>query len=119
MQLRQTAADRAALTAYIDETVDDVLSAMSAIARELSRGGARLEEFDRRTATYLKRRHQLVSDPHAPDGVTAFLTRTAVLIGLLAACRSLAVCSRRSIRCRCGSGGPGAGLSGNQVPRPR
>ncbi len=85
MQLRQAAADRAALTAYINETVDDVLSAMSAIVLELGRSGARLEEFDKRAATYLKRRHQLVSDPHAPDGVAAFLTRTAVLIGLHAA----------------------------------
>jgi tetratricopeptide (TPR) repeat protein len=85
MQLRQTAAGQAALTAYIDETVDDVLSAMSAIARELSRSGARLEEFDKRAAAYLKRRHQLASDPQAPEGVAAFLTRTAVLVGLHAA----------------------------------
>lgn len=84
-QLRQTAADRGALTAYIDETVDDVLGAMSAIARQLGRCGARLEEFDKRAATYLSRRHQLVSDPQTPDGVAAFLTRTAVLIGLNAA----------------------------------
>jgi hypothetical protein len=85
MQLRRTAADQAALTAYIDETVDDVPSAMSAIARELSLAGARFGEFDKRAAAYLQRRNELASDPHAPDGVAAFLTRTAVTIGLQAA----------------------------------
>src|SRR5215831_16484328 len=41
MQLRQAAAGRAALTAYVDETAEDVLSAMTAISGELRRGGAR------------------------------------------------------------------------------
>jgi tetratricopeptide (TPR) repeat protein len=85
VQLRETAAARAVLTAYIDETVDDVLSAMSTIARQLSQVGVRLGEFDKRAAAYLQRRHELASDPHAPDGVAAFLTRTAVVIGLQAA----------------------------------
>ena len=84
-QLRQIAIDNGCLTAYIDETVDDVISAMTAIAEEFSRGGARLGEFEKRAAAYRERRHELESDPHAPEGVAAFLTKTAVTIGLAAA----------------------------------
>jgi tetratricopeptide (TPR) repeat protein len=84
-QLRQAAAQRGALTAYLDEAVEDVLSAMSALARGLSPDGDRLEEFGKRARAYMQRRHELASDPHAPDGVAAFLTRTAVVIGLHAA----------------------------------
>ncbi len=84
-QLRQIAIDNGALTAYIDETVDDVTSAMTAIAEEFRRCGARLGEFEKRAAAYRERRHELESDPHAPEGVAAFLTKTAVTIGLAAA----------------------------------
>ena len=41
-QLRQIAIDEGCLTAYIDETVDDAISAMTVIAEEFSRGGVRL-----------------------------------------------------------------------------
>lgn len=85
MQLRQTAAERGALTAYVDETVEDVLSAMSVIAHGLSPDGTWLGDFNKRAKAYLQRRHELASDPHAPDGVAAFLTRTAVMIGVHAA----------------------------------
>ena len=62
-----------------------MLSAMSALARGRSSDGDRLEEFSKRARVYMQRRHELASDPHAPDGVAAFLTRTAVVIGLHAA----------------------------------
>ena len=84
-QLRQTAIDNRCLTAYIDETVDDATSAMTVIAEEFSRGGARLGDFEKRAAAYRERRHELEADPHAPDGVAAFLTKTAVTIGLAVA----------------------------------
>ena len=84
-QLRQVAADSGALTAYSDETVDDLTSAMSAIAEEFSRRGVRLGDFEKRVAAYRQRRHELEADPDAPDGVAALLTRTAVTIGLHAA----------------------------------
>jgi tetratricopeptide (TPR) repeat protein len=58
---------------------------MTVIAGEFSRGGARLAEFEKLAAAYRKRRHELESDPQAPDGVAAFLTKTAVTIGLAAA----------------------------------
>jgi len=83
-QLRQIATDNGSITAYIDETVDDVTSAMAVIAEEFSRSGARLGGFEKRAAAYRKRRHELEADPRAPDGVAAFVTKTAVMISLAA-----------------------------------
>ncbi len=83
-QLRQIAIDEGSLTAYIDETIDDVTSAMAVIAEEFSRSGARLGGFEKRAAAYRKRRHELEADPRAPDGVAAFITKTAVMIGVAA-----------------------------------
>ena len=86
-QLRQIATDTGALTAYIDEAAEDVTSAMTAIAEEFSRAGCKLGDFQRRAAKYRKRRHELESDPHAPAGVAAFLTKTAATIGFGAVCK--------------------------------
>jgi tetratricopeptide (TPR) repeat protein len=84
-QMRQTATAVDALTAYVDETVEDVTSAMSAIAEQFSRAGRKFGDFEKRVAEYQKRRHELESDPQAPVGVAAFVTKTAVTIGLAAA----------------------------------
>ena len=84
-QLRKIAIDSGCLTAYIDETVDDATSAMTVIAEEFSRVGVRFGEFEKRAAVYQERRHELEADPQTPDGVAAFLTKTAVTIGLAAA----------------------------------
>jgi tetratricopeptide (TPR) repeat protein len=84
-QLRHIAAGAGALTAYADETAEDVSSAMTAIAEQFSRAGSKLGDFEKRAAEYRQRRHELESDPHAPAGVAAFLTKTAVTIGLAAA----------------------------------
>jgi tetratricopeptide (TPR) repeat protein len=83
--LQQVASRYGALSAYMNETVEDVASAMSAAAQELSRSGVKLVDFEKRAVEYRQRRHELESDPHAPDGVAAFLTKTAVTIGLAAA----------------------------------
>jgi tetratricopeptide (TPR) repeat protein len=84
-QLRQIAVGDAALTAYVDETSEDVISAMTAMAAEFSRADSKLAAFEKRVGEYRQRRHELESDPHAPVGVAAFLTKTAVTIGLAAA----------------------------------
>ena len=73
------------MTAYTDETVEDVTAAMVSMAEEFGRWGARLSEFEKRAAEYFQRRHELESDPQAPDGVASFITKTAVTIGLAAA----------------------------------
>jgi tetratricopeptide (TPR) repeat protein len=84
-QLRQIAVGDAALTAYVDETSEDVMSAMTAMAAEFRHADSRLADFEKRVSEYRQRRHELESDPHAPVGVAAFLTKTAVTIGLAAA----------------------------------
>ena len=84
-QLEQIASQAGALTAYVNETVEDVASAMSTVAREFSRRGVKLGDFEKRAIEYQQRRRELESDPHAPDGIAAFLTKTAVTIGLAAA----------------------------------
>ncbi|MCL2584083.1 MAG: tetratricopeptide repeat protein [Streptosporangiales bacterium] len=84
-QLRQIASDAGALTAHVDETAEDVTSAMTAMAEQFSRSGNKLGDFEKRVAQYQQRRHELESDPHAPAGVAAFLTKTAITVGLAAA----------------------------------
>ena len=83
-QLQQVAAGTGAVTAYVDESVEDVAAALTAIAGGFDQSGSRLGEFNKRAAEYFQRRHELEADPQAPDGVAAFLTRTAVTIGLAA-----------------------------------
>jgi tetratricopeptide (TPR) repeat protein len=84
-QLRQIADDCGALTAYTDETVDDVMSAMTAIVSEFRRYGTPFAEFEKRVAVYRARRQELESDPDTPEGVASFLTKAAVMIGIQAA----------------------------------
>jgi hypothetical protein len=81
-QLRQIPIDSGGLTAYIDETVDDLTSVMTVIAEEFDRRGARLVEFEKRADAYRRRCRELESDPHDPEGIAAFITKTAVTIGL-------------------------------------
>lgn len=84
-RFRQVATGNGYLTAYIDETVVDAVSAMTAISADFTKQGIRLEEFEKGIATYRRRRHEVEADSNAPDGVAAFLTKTAVAIGLAAA----------------------------------
>ena len=84
-QLRQIAAGAGALTAYTDESAEDVTSVMAAMAAQFSRAGSKFGDFEKRAAEYQQRRHELESDPQVPSGVAAFLTKTAVTIGLAAA----------------------------------
>ena len=100
--LRRLAARQGALTAYINETVEDPASAMSAIAEQFGGAGGRMGGFEKRAAAYWRRRHELESDPAAPDGIAAFLTTTAVTIGLppRGTSRSRGACSLLSIQPR-------------------
>jgi len=84
-RLRQLAADRGALTAHLDDTAGDPTVAMRTIARQFAEDGARLGRFEKRADKYERQRQELASDPDAPEGMAAFLTQTAVTIGLKAA----------------------------------
>lgn len=81
-QLRQVASDSGAVTAYIDDKIEDLTSVMTAIAAEFRRSGTPLVEFEKRVAVYQKRRRKLESDPHAPVGVASLPTKAAVTIGV-------------------------------------
>ena len=84
-QLQQIAAERhGCLTAYVDETIDDAIAAMTVVAEELGRADARLAKFEKRATAYRERRYAMESDPQAPPGVAAFITKAAVMAGLAA-----------------------------------
>ncbi|WP_330458395.1 tetratricopeptide repeat protein [Streptomyces sp. NBC_00820] len=84
-ELEQTARDRGALTAYVDEGAGSVPEALAVISRECARQGHEFRKLDRALASYRERRHEaeavaagLESAPDAPSPVTT----TAVRAGL-------------------------------------
>ena len=70
-QQRQAAIQQGALTAYTDEAVDDLTSAMTAIAAELDPGGAWLGTFEQRAAASREHRGQPRAGPAKPGGAAA------------------------------------------------
>jgi tetratricopeptide (TPR) repeat protein len=84
-QLLQNAADNGALTAYIDERAVDAVSAMRDIAKQFADVGVLLNEFEERVKAYEQRRSELESDPQAPDGIAAFISKAALAFALTAA----------------------------------
>ncbi|MFI6639395.1 tetratricopeptide repeat protein [Streptomyces sp. NPDC050504] len=65
-QWEQTARDRAALTAYVDDTVASAPEAMAAISAAFAQQGVVLKNLDRQLATYRQRRHEAESALAAP-----------------------------------------------------
>ncbi|MFI9049323.1 tetratricopeptide repeat protein [Streptomyces sp. NPDC053427] len=57
-QFENTARDRGAPTAYVDEAVHDVPAAMAAVSGQLAAQGRPLKAFDKLMATYRERRHE-------------------------------------------------------------
>jgi len=74
-QLWQVAIEQGALAAYTDEAVDDVTSAMTAIAAGLDPGGAWLGDFGQRAAARREPRDQLEPGPGASGAARAYLAR--------------------------------------------
>ena len=81
-RLRQIAADNDCLTAYVDRSADDVISVLTFIAEEFRLNGARLGEFEKRLAVYWEHRRKMESDPNAPEGLAALLTKAVVGVTL-------------------------------------
>jgi hypothetical protein len=83
-QVVRVAREHGYVTAYVDEAFYDVLATMEAIVGDLERQGARCKEFREQLNVYRQRRSELDSDPGAPEGLSSFLTQSAVRIGLQA-----------------------------------
>ncbi|WBO65654.1 tetratricopeptide repeat protein [Streptomyces camelliae] len=86
--MEQTARERGALTAYVDEGVGNVPEAMAVISRECARQGTEFKKLDRALASYRERRHEaeavaagLDAAQDGPSPVTATVAR-AGLAGL-------------------------------------
>jgi tetratricopeptide (TPR) repeat protein len=84
-RLRSIAEGQGATAGWVDEAVFGVPEAMQAIASNLSGQGADMSSFTRLLAAYLRRRFEAEADPQAPAGAAAFMTQTAVRVGLHAA----------------------------------
>jgi tetratricopeptide (TPR) repeat protein len=88
-ELEQVAREKGALTAYVDESVDSVPEAMSAISRQLDSQGRRFKELERLLAAHRERRHEaeaaalttLEADPEGPSAASVAVAR-AGLVGL-------------------------------------
>ncbi|MFH8339979.1 tetratricopeptide repeat protein [Streptomyces sp. AM6-12] len=86
-ELEQTARERGALTAYVDEAVGSVPEALSALSREFARQDAEFKRVDRALTSYRERRHEAEAvaaglDSAPPDGPSP-VTATAVRAGLV------------------------------------
>jgi AcrR family transcriptional regulator len=84
-RLRELADGHGSVTAWVDDRVFGVPEAMQALAADLSRSGGETGGFDKVLSNYLRRRREVADDPDAPAGTAAFITRTAVRVGLSAA----------------------------------
>ncbi|MEU5495470.1 tetratricopeptide repeat protein [Streptomyces griseofuscus] len=85
-ELEQTARERGALTAYVDEGVGSVPEALSALSREFARQDVEFKKLDRALTSYRERRHEAEAvaaglDSTPPDGPSPG-TATAVRAGL-------------------------------------
>ncbi len=84
-RLRGIADAHGALTSWIDERVSGVPDVLRAMAADLSRAGEDMSAFNKLLGNYLSRRNEVEADPDAPAGAAAFITKTAVRVGLHAA----------------------------------
>ncbi|MFI9806407.1 tetratricopeptide repeat protein [Streptomyces sp. NPDC052301] len=84
-ELEQTARERGALTAYVDESAGSVPEAMAAICGQLARQGHRLKKLEEALAAHRERRHEAEAEvaalEPAPEGPSP-LTTTAVRLGM-------------------------------------
>jgi len=81
-RFREIAGGVNALTALTNDDQTDVLAAMEQLAADLARQGHELRAFAERCRTYHQRHQELESDPDAPTGFSALVTRTLVKGGL-------------------------------------
>ena len=66
------------LIAECDEKQQDVPAVLGRFAQQLAEQGFSLKHFEERYKTYLQKKHEIESDPEAPQGLAAILGRTVV-----------------------------------------
>lgn len=71
-----------AVTAYVDREVNDIPQVMEEIAAQFAAQRHPLESFAKRHEAYLQRKHEIESDPAAPQGFPRLLGRTVARSGL-------------------------------------
>lgn len=73
-----------ALVVRVDAThTNDVVDTLHAMADQLKQQGVKVGEFDKRHAEYVRRRHELLSDKDAPEGISGVLAHGIVQGGAL------------------------------------
>ncbi|MFY4719902.1 tetratricopeptide repeat protein [Streptomyces sp. LaBMicrA B280] len=86
-ELEQTARERGALTAYVDEGVGSVPEALAVLSREFARQDVEFKKLDRALTSYRERRHEAEAVAAGLDSVTpkgpSPVTATAVRAGLV------------------------------------
>lgn len=84
-ELEQTAKDRGAVTAYVDESAGSVPEAMAVICQQLAGQGARLKKLEEALTSYRERRHEAEAEAATlepvPEGPSA-PAATAVRLGM-------------------------------------
>ncbi|MEH1797715.1 MAG: tetratricopeptide repeat protein [Nostoc sp.] len=81
-QFRKIADEAKIISAYIDEAEKTVPEVMGRLAEELERQGHKLTQFSDRYKVYRQKRHELETDPEAPQGFSAFVGKTMVKTGV-------------------------------------
>jgi tetratricopeptide (TPR) repeat protein len=81
-RFRKIAEEFAAVTAYTDETEEDIPGVMGRIAQQCAAQEHPLKTFAERYKVYRQRRQEIEADPEAPQGFPAFLGRTLAKGGL-------------------------------------
>jgi tetratricopeptide (TPR) repeat protein len=81
-RFRKIAEEFAVVTAYADESTDDVPNVMGRVAEHFEVQEHSLKAFGERYRVYRQRRQEIESDPETPQGFAAFLGRTLAKGGL-------------------------------------
>jgi tetratricopeptide (TPR) repeat protein len=81
-QFRKIADEAKIISAYIDEAEKTVPEVMGRLAQELERQGHKLTQFSDRYKVYRQKRHELETDPDAPQGFSAFVGKTVFKTGV-------------------------------------
>ncbi|SDZ24351.1 Tetratricopeptide repeat-containing protein [Amycolatopsis xylanica] len=70
------------LTAYVNESVYDVPTAIETVVSDLASQGGRCREFPSLLSDYRQRRHELETDPTMSQEISSILARTVLRVGL-------------------------------------